>query len=92
MTGSSSNSGAYAHGIRTYALVRSVHHDQNPQTQGVCKTGRPVIPSKVRMKTEGGRTDLEKDRLLTPTSQVSGWCIQGLKAAALTGIPIEGLG
>ena len=46
---------------------------------------------KDKMKVVAGHTDLEKGSEVHTDLSVTGWNIQALKAAALTGIPIEGL-
>ena len=69
--------------------LRSFYHDQNPQAQGIRQTGHGVI---IKGQNESGGWAYGYEGPVAHTDlSVTGWNIQALKAAALTGISIDGL-
>jgi len=89
MTGSN-NSGAYAHGIRTYALCEAYTMTKIPKLKEYAKRAA-IFTIKGQNENGGWAYGFGKGPVAHTDLSVTGWCIQGLKAAALTGIPIEGL-
>ena len=82
--------GAYAHGIRTYALCEAYTMTKIPKLKEYAKRAA-LFTIKGQNENGGWAYGFGKGPVAHTDLSVSGWCIQGLKAAALTGIPIEGL-
>ena len=71
--------------------MRGIHDDQNSQTQGIRKKRAAIFTIKGQNENGGWAYGFGKGPVAHTDLSVTGWCIQGLKAAALTGIPIDGL-
>ena len=89
LTGTANN-GAYAHGIRTYALCEAYTMTKIPKLKEYAKRAA-IFTIKGQNENGGWAYGFGKGPVAHTDLSVSGWCIQGLKAAALTGIPIDGL-
>ena len=91
LNGNSTHGGAYSHAIRTYALCEAYTMTKIPKLKEFAQRASKVIIDGQHPNGgwaykyglgEGAHVDLS----------VTGWCVQALKAAALTGISnIEGL-
>ena len=84
------NNGAYAHGIRTYALCEAYTMTKIPKLKEYAKRAA-IFTIKGQNENGGWAYGFGKGPVAHTDLSVTGWCIQGLKAAALTGIPIDGL-
>ncbi len=82
--------GSYAHPIRTYALCEAYTMTKIPKLKEYAKRAAELV---VQGQNESGGWAYKfgKGPVAHTDLSVAGWCIQALKAAALTGIPIEGL-
>jgi hypothetical protein len=81
---------AYCHGIRTYALCEAYTMTKIPKLKEYAKRAASFM-IKGQNENGGWAYGFGKGPVAHTDLSVTGWCIQGLKAAALTGIPIEGL-
>ena len=88
--GNGNNQSAYAHGIRTYALCEAYTMTKIPKLKEYAKRAA-IFTIKGQNENGGWAYGFGKGPVAHTDLSVSGWCIQGLKAAALTGIPIDGL-
>ena len=84
------NYGAYSHPIRTYALCEAYTMTKIPKLKEYAKRAAEVI-IKGQNESGGWAYGFGKGPVAHTDLSVTGWNIQALKAAALTGIPIEGL-
>ena len=87
---SANGPGAYAHGIRTYALCEAYTMTKIPKLKEYAKRAALFLIGG-QNENGGWAYGFGKGPVAHTDLSVSGWCIQGLKAAALTGIPIDGL-
>ena len=86
----SGNNGCYSHPIRTYALCEAYTMTKIPKLKEFAKRASDLIV-KGQNESGGWAYGFGKGPVAHTDLSVTGWCIQALKAAALTGIPIEGL-
>ena len=84
------NTGSYSHPIRTYALCEAYTMTKIPKLKEYAKRAADVIV-KGQNESGGWAYGFGKGPVAHTDLSVTGWNIQALKAAALTGIPIEGL-
>ena len=84
------NKGSYAHPIRTYALCEAYTMTKIPKLKEFAKRAAEVV---VEGQNESGgwAYGYGKGPVAHTDLSVTGWNIQALKAAALTGISIDGL-
>ena len=84
------NKGSYAHPIRTYALCEAYTMTKIPKLKEYAKRAAEVI-IKGQNESGGWAYGYGKGPVAHTDLSVTGWNIQALKAAALTGISIDGL-
>ncbi len=84
------NKGSYAHPIRTYALCEAYTMTKIPKLKEYDKRAAEVI-IKGQNESGGWAYGYGKGPVAHTDLSVTGWNIQALKAAALTGISIDGL-
>ena len=84
------NYGSYSHPIRTYALCEAYTMTKIPKLKEYAKRASEVI-IKGQNESGGWAYGYGKGPVAHTDLSVTGWNIQALKAAALTGISIDGL-
>ena len=84
------NKGCYAHPIRAYALCEAFTMTKIPKLKEYAKRATDVI-IKGQNESGGWAYGFGKGPVAHTDLSVTGWNIQALKAAALTGISIDGL-
>ena len=84
------NTGSYSHPIRTYALCEAYTMTKNKRLEEFAKRAT-IHLIKGQNETGGWAYAYGKGPTAHTDLSVTGWHVQALKAAALTGIPIEGL-
>jgi len=84
------NTGSYSHPIRTYALCEAYTMTKNRRLEEFAKRAT-IHLIKGQNETGGWAYGYGKGVTAHTDLSVTGWHVQALKAAALTGIPIEGL-
>lgn len=84
------NAGSYAHPIHTYALCEAYTMTKIPKLKEYARRAATVVV-KGQNESGGWAYGYGKGPVAHTDLSVTGWNIQALKAAALTGIPIEGL-
>lgn len=84
------NAGSYAHPIHTYALCEAYTMTKIPKLKEYARRAAAVVV-KGQNESGGWAYGYGKGPVAHTDLSVTGWNIQALKAAALTGIPIEGL-
>ena len=82
--------GSYSHPIRTYALCEAYTMTKIPKLKEYAKRAAEVI-IKGQNESGGWAYGYGKGPVAHTDLSVTGWNIQALKAAALTGISIDGL-
>ena len=82
--------GSYSHPIRTYALCEAYTMTKIPKLKEYAKRAAEVIV-KGQNESGGWAYGYGKGPVAHTDLSVTGWNIQALKAAALTGISIDGL-
>ena len=86
----SGNNGCYSHPIRAYALCEAFTMTKIPKLKEYAKRATDVI-IKGQNESGGWAYGYGKGPVAHTDLSVTGWNIQALKAAALTGISIDGL-
>ena len=84
------NTGSYSHPIRAYALCEAYTMTKIPKLKEYAKRASEHI-IKGQNESGGWAYGYGKGPVAHTDLSVTGWNIQALKAAALTGIPIDGL-
>ena len=82
--------GSYSHPIRTYALCEAFTMTKIPKLKEYAKRAAEIVV-KGQNESGGWAYDYGKGPVAHTDLSVTGWNIQALKAAALTGISIDGL-
>jgi squalene cyclase len=84
------NYGSYSHPIRAYALCEAYTMTKIPKLKEYAKRAAEFV-IKGQNESGGWAYGYGKGPVAHTDLSVTGWNIQALKAAALTGIPIDGL-